>query len=101
MRFWELALRQFSSTMGEARIRLLLAEDDPGFAAALAALFDHDDEVELVGLAGNGEEAVAKALRLRPDVVAMDVEMPLLGGVAAARRVGARLASERHVLGSG
>jgi DNA-binding NarL/FixJ family response regulator len=87
--------------MAEAQIRLLIAEDDPGFAAALVALFDHDEEVEIVGVAGDGEEAVAQALLLRPDVVTMDVEMPLVDGFEAARRIAAALPATRIVLVSG
>lgn len=87
--------------MNEAGIRLLIAEDDPGFASALAALFEDDAEIELVGLAGNGEEAVAQAMKLRPDVVVLDVEMPLLDGFGAARRIAALLPATRIVLVSG
>ena len=87
--------------MAEAQIRLLIAEDDPGFAAALAALFDYDEEVKIVGVVGDGEEAVAQALLLRPDVVTMDVEMPLVDGFEAARRIAAALPATRIILISG
>jgi DNA-binding NarL/FixJ family response regulator len=66
---------------------VLLVDDEPlvrlGFSMVLAA---HDD-LQVVGEAGNGAEAVELAGRLRPDVVVMDVRMPVLDGVAAARRI--------------
>ncbi len=66
---------------------VLLVDDEPlvrlGFSMVLAA---HDD-LRVVGEAGNGDEAVELAGRLRPDVVVMDVRMPVLDGVAATRRI--------------
>jgi DNA-binding NarL/FixJ family response regulator len=66
---------------------VLLVDDEPlvrlGFSMVLAA---HDD-LQVVGEAGNGAEAVELAGRLRPDVVVMDVRMPVLDGVAATRRI--------------
>lgn len=66
---------------------VLLVDDEPlvrlGFSMVLAA---HDD-LRVVGEAGNGAEAVELAGRLRPDVVVMDVRMPVLDGVAATRRI--------------
>jgi DNA-binding NarL/FixJ family response regulator len=66
---------------------VLLVDDEPlvrlGFSMVLAA---HDD-LQVVGEAGNGAEAVELAGRLRPDIVVMDVRMPVLDGVAATRRI--------------
>jgi len=66
---------------------VLLVDDEPlvrlGFSMVLAA---HDD-LQVVGEAGNGAEAVELTGRLRPDVVVMDVRMPVLDGVAATRRI--------------
>jgi DNA-binding NarL/FixJ family response regulator len=66
---------------------VLLVDDEPlvrlGFSMVLAA---HDD-LRVVGEAGNGDEAVELAGRLRPDVVVMDVRMPVLDGVAATRQI--------------
>jgi DNA-binding NarL/FixJ family response regulator len=66
---------------------VLLVDDEPlvrlGFSMVLAA---HDD-LQVVGEAGNGAQAVELAGRLRPDVVVMDVRMPVLDGVAATRRI--------------
>ena len=68
-----------------APIRVVLADDDPGFLEALATTMEADGRFEIVGLAANGEEAVQLGCWQDPDVVVMDVEMPLLDGVAAAR----------------
>jgi DNA-binding NarL/FixJ family response regulator len=66
---------------------VLLVDDEPlvrlGFSMVLAA---HED-LQVVGEAGNGAEAVELTGRLRPDVVVMDVRMPVLDGVAATRRI--------------
>jgi DNA-binding NarL/FixJ family response regulator len=68
-------------------IRLLLAEDHPVVRVGLERLFANEAEIELVGAAANGAEAVDLAARLRPDVVLMDLSMPVLNGVEAARRI--------------
>lgn len=82
------------------RERVLLVDDDPLFAEAVALLLG-GDLFEIVGVARNGVEGVELALRLRPDVVLMDVEMPLLDGVGAARQIRSRLVSPRIVLITG
>jgi DNA-binding NarL/FixJ family response regulator len=69
------------------RIRLLLAEDHPVVRVGLERLFANEQEIELVGAATNGAEAVELADRLRPDVVLMDLSMPVLNGVEAARQI--------------
>jgi DNA-binding NarL/FixJ family response regulator len=89
------------SVVGEEKIRVLIVDDDPNFVEAATALLAADQRLEVVGGAGNGEEAVAKAAALRPQVVAMDVVMPGMDGLAAARMI---LSSEpecRVVLVSG
>jgi DNA-binding NarL/FixJ family response regulator len=68
-------------------LRVLVADDHPlyrdGIVAALAAI----GTAEVVGTAADGEEAVARALELRPDVVLMDLSMPGVNGVEATRRI--------------
>jgi DNA-binding NarL/FixJ family response regulator len=66
---------------------LLLAEDHPVVRVGLERLFANEQEIELVGAATNGAEAVELADRLRPDVVLMDLSMPVLNGVEAARQI--------------
>jgi DNA-binding NarL/FixJ family response regulator len=68
-------------------IRLLLAEDHPVVRVGLERLFANEQDIELVGAATNGAEAVELADRLRPDVVLMDLSMPVVNGVEAARQI--------------
>jgi DNA-binding NarL/FixJ family response regulator len=70
-------------------IRVVLADDHTIFRAGLRALLDLESGVEVVGEAGSGEEAVEKALELRPDVVIMDLSMPGVNGLEATRRIAA------------
>jgi ribonuclease P protein subunit RPR2 len=78
-------------------LRLLVCDDSAGAREAVRALLAGHDELEIVGEAENGEEAVALAGALEPDLVLMDVSMPLVDGVAAARRIHERWPSVRIV----
>jgi DNA-binding NarL/FixJ family response regulator len=69
------------------RVRVLIADDQALFREALAALLTVQPGIEVVGEAADGREAVAAAGRLRPDVVLMDLRMPVLDGVAATRQL--------------
>ncbi|HEY4412400.1 MAG TPA: response regulator [Gaiellaceae bacterium] len=73
--------------------RILVAEDDETFLDALEAVLDADGGFELVGRARNGREAVELAEELLPDLVIMDVEMPVMDGVEATRVLQERLPS--------
>lgn len=66
---------------------VLLADDHGLVRAGLAGLLRSTDDLEVVGEAADGEQAVALALTLQPDVVLMDLSMPVMDGVAATRRV--------------
>ncbi len=68
-------------------IRLLLADDHPVVRAGLAGLFADEAGFEVVGQAADGAEAVALAAKTRPDVVLMDLRMPVLDGVAATAQI--------------
>jgi DNA-binding NarL/FixJ family response regulator len=70
-----------------ARLRVLLADDHDLFAEALSVTLALDERVEVAGRARNGREAVQLARTLRPDVVLMDLDMPVLDGIGATRRV--------------
>jgi DNA-binding NarL/FixJ family response regulator len=70
-----------------APIRVLVADDHPVFRDGLAMLLGSVDGIDVVGTAANGAEAVEAAVRLRPGVVVMDVQMPQLNGVEATRRL--------------
>jgi DNA-binding NarL/FixJ family response regulator len=68
-------------------VRVLLADDQALVRAGFRMILEAQDDLEVVGEAGDGEEAIALARRERPDVVLMDVRMPRLDGIAATRRV--------------
>jgi DNA-binding NarL/FixJ family response regulator len=66
---------------------VLLADDHAVVRDGLRALLKHSGDFEIVGVAGNGRDAVSEAQRLLPDVVVMDLAMPELDGVEATRRI--------------
>jgi DNA-binding NarL/FixJ family response regulator len=68
-------------------IRILLVDDQPLFREGLRTLLSVHSDFEVVGEAGNGEEALQLARSLLPSVVLMDLQMPVLDGVAATRRL--------------
>ena len=68
-------------------IRVLIADDHRMFAEALEAILSTDDRLEVAGHAGDGAEAVQLALQLRPDVVLMDIAMPVMDGLQATKQI--------------
>jgi DNA-binding NarL/FixJ family response regulator len=68
-------------------IRVLVADDQTAVRAGFAALIAAEDEMEIAGQAGNGREALELARRTLPDVVLMDIRMPLLDGLEATRLI--------------
>jgi DNA-binding NarL/FixJ family response regulator len=65
--------------------RIVVAEDEEAFLETLCQLLEADDRFEIVGHAQDGREAVELAQRLDPDVVVMDIEMPVVDGIEATR----------------
>ncbi|MFD8702988.1 response regulator [Kitasatospora sp. NPDC059648] len=68
-------------------IRVLVVDDQPLVRRGLSLILSPDPALDVVGEAEDGEQAVAAALRLRPDVVVMDIRMPVLDGVGATQRL--------------
>jgi DNA-binding NarL/FixJ family response regulator len=71
-------------------IRVALADDQELVRAGFAALLDAEDDIEVVGEAADGQQAVRIAEQRRPDVLLMDIRMPVLDGIEAVRRIAAR-----------
>ena len=75
------------SNNSDAAVRVLIADDHGLFAEALEALLSADDRLDVVGHAHDGQQALELSMRLRPDVVLMDISMPVLDGIEATRLI--------------
>ena len=82
-------------------LRLLICDDAPDARDAVKASLAGQPEIEVVGEAENGEEAISVAASVHPDVVLMDVKMPVLDGMAATRRLRELLPRARIVAYAG
>jgi DNA-binding NarL/FixJ family response regulator len=69
------------------KIRVLIADDHRMFAEALEAILETDDRLEPAGHAADGAEAVRLALQARPDVILMDIAMPVMDGLQATKQI--------------
>lgn len=69
------------------KIRILLADDHAVLRAGIRALLDLQPDIEVIGEAGDGSQAVARTRALKPDIVLMDIGMPGLDGMAATRQI--------------
>ena len=68
-------------------IRVAITDDQPLVLAGLRAMFDHVDDISVVGEAANGQAGVELVRRVRPEVVLMDIRMPVLDGIEATRQI--------------
>jgi len=73
-----------------ATTRVLVVDDESLVRRTLKQILASYQDLELVGEAANGEEAIAAVARLQPDIVVMDIRMPALDGIAAARAIRAQ-----------
>jgi DNA-binding NarL/FixJ family response regulator len=80
------------------KITVFLADDHAIFREGLRLLFQADEAIEVVGQASNGHQAVKEVARLRPDVVLMDLAMPLLNGIEASRRITLEMSSVKVLI---
>jgi len=69
------------------RTKILVVDDHRMYRDGLKALLSRENDMDVVGEAENGEEAIVKTRELRPDVILMDVKMPVMDGVEATRRI--------------
>lgn len=79
-------------------IRVLICDDQTVVRDGLEAILSTDDEIEVVGVARHGEEALALAAERNPDVVLMDLKMPIMNGVQATERLRARRPGTRVLI---
>jgi CheY-like chemotaxis protein/anti-sigma regulatory factor (Ser/Thr protein kinase) len=80
-----------------ASIRVLLVDDHPMVRQGLASVLEDEPDLEVVGEASNGVDAIAQVERLRPDVVLMDYSMPEMDGLEATRRITERWPEQRVI----
>ncbi len=79
-------------------IRLLLADDQSLFREGLQTLLSASPDIDVVGEASNGEEAVRLAVQLKPDVILMDLRMPVVDGIQATRRIKTTIPETRVIV---
>jgi DNA-binding NarL/FixJ family response regulator len=79
-------------------IRVLIVDDMPQVRQDLRVLLQLSNDIEVVGEAGNGQEAINQAELLNPDVVIMDIEMPILNGLEATYQIKQRMLAKRVVI---
>lgn len=79
-------------------IRIVIAEDQRLLRGALASLLDLEDDLEVIGEAGDGQEALSMILNQKPDVCLLDIEMPILTGIEVAEQLQAESSPCRIII---
>jgi two-component system response regulator DesR len=82
-------------------VRVLLVDDEPMFLEALKALLEADRRVNVIGVAGNGPDAIELALKERPDVALVDIALPGVDGLETTRLLIAQTPAMKVVVLSG
>jgi DNA-binding NarL/FixJ family response regulator len=91
-------MNQTETVRGAAPIRILLVDDQPLLRMGFRLILEGEDDLEIVGEASDGAEAVRQAGHLAPDVVLMDVRMPVLDGIEATRALTAARARAKIII---
>lgn len=86
------------TTPAAAPIRVVIADDNPRYRASLRIVITLDGDIDVVGEAGNGYEAVDLAVSVHPDVIVIDNRMPRLSGVDATRAITAQATGTRVLM---
>lgn len=68
-------------------VRVLIVDDSGFFRRRLSEIITRDPRLEVVGMASNGQEAIEQVISLKPDVISMDIEMPVMNGISAVRKI--------------
>jgi DNA-binding NarL/FixJ family response regulator len=93
--------KYLTSEMESDRVRVLIADDQRLFAEALEAILSTDGRISVVGRAANGEDAVELARDERPDVILMDIAMPIMDGIQATQTISADVPGTRVIVLTG
>jgi DNA-binding NarL/FixJ family response regulator len=80
------------------KTRVMMVDDHKMVSEVLSALLDKESDMEVVALADNGREAIARAREVKPDIIVMDISMPELNGLEACRRIMAEAPESRIIV---
>lgn len=79
--------KQVQDDLGQVSVRILLVDDSEPFRNLTAKIFQKNPKFQIAGVAADGEQAVQKAQELKPDLIVLDIGLPKLGGIEAARQI--------------